>query len=76
MLLNLLNLLHLVQKLLPNGDFATNNMPVLDKYALYPLSYRVMKQLNAGANNIKLYNKMQREDVDYIIFKSGRKVGS
>ena len=63
-------------KLLPNGDFATNNMPVLDKYALYPLSYRVMKQLNAGANNIKLYNKMQREDVDYIIFKSGRKVGA
>jgi hypothetical protein len=54
----------------------TYNNVVLDKYALYPLSYRVMKEVNAESNLIKLYNKMQRENIDYIVFESGRKVGA
>ena len=53
----------------------TYNNVVLDKYALYPLSYRVMKELDAG-NGVKLYNKMQKENIDYIVFESGRKVGA
>ena len=52
------------------------NDVLLDKFALYPLSYRVMKQLNKDANIIKLYNKMQRDNVDYVVFESGRKVGA
>ena len=54
----------------------TYNNVVLDKYALYPLSYRVMKETNPESNAIKLYNKMQRENIDYIVFESGRKVGA
>lgn len=57
-----------------NGQ--TYNDIVLDKFALYPLSFRVLHQLNPDANAIKLYDKMQREDVDYVIFESGRKVGA
>jgi hypothetical protein len=49
---------------------------VLDKFALYPLSFRVLHEFNPDVNAIKLYNKMQREDIDYVIFKSGRKVGA
>ena len=55
--------------------YAYNNV-VLDKYALYPLSYRVMKELNPESNAVKLYNKMQDENIDYIVFESGRKVGA
>ena len=53
----------------------TYNNVLLDKYALYPLSYRVMKELDAE-NGVKLYNKMQNENIDYIVFESGRKVGA
>jgi len=49
---------------------------VLDKFALFPLSYRVLHQFNPDINAIKLYNKMQAEDIDYTIFESGRKVGT
>jgi hypothetical protein len=59
-----------------NGNPSLYNDVVLDKYALYPLSYRVMKEINAEANTIKLYNKMQSENIDYIVFESGRKVGA
>lgn len=52
------------------------NDVVLDKFALYPLSYRLMSQINPESNVVKLYNKMQKEDIDYIIFDSGRKVGA
>jgi len=58
------------------ADGNTFNDVVLDKFALYPLSYRLMSELNPNSNAVKLYNKMQNEDVDYIVFKSGRKVGS
>ena len=54
----------------------TYNNVVLDKYALYPLSYRVMDEINPESNAIKLYNKMQNENIDYIVFESGRKVGA
>lgn len=52
------------------------NEIVLDKFALYPLSFRIMHKLNSTSNVIKLYDKMQREDIDYIVFNSGRKVGA
>jgi len=52
------------------------NDVMLDKFALYPLSLRVMMEINKDANAIKLYDKMQKEDIDYVIFESGRKVGA
>jgi len=52
------------------------NDVMLDKFAIYPLSYRVMKEINPTANSLKLYNKMQEENIDYVVFDSGRKVGA
>jgi hypothetical protein len=52
------------------------NEVVLDKFALYPLSFRIMHKVNSTSNAMKLYDKMQREDIDYIVFNSGRKVGA
>jgi len=49
---------------------------VLDKFALFPLSFRVLYELNPESNAIKLYNKMQEEGIDYAVYKSGRKVGA
>jgi hypothetical protein len=49
---------------------------VLDKYALVPLSFRILHEMNPDSNAIRLYNKMQREDVDYAVYASGRKVGA
>jgi hypothetical protein len=67
------------QKPIVSGNKADGNDfndIVLDKFALYPLSYRVMKELNPDSNAVKLYNKMQSENIDYVVFESGRKVGS
>ena len=58
------------------GNGQLFNDIVLDKFALFPLSFRVLHQFNPDINAIKLYNKMQAEDVDYHIFNSGRKVGA
>lgn len=57
------------------------NDVLLDKFALYPLSYRLMMDVNkAGgkttSNAIALYNKMQTEKIDYAVFESSRKVGA
>ena len=52
------------------------NDVILDKFSLYPLSYRVAYEVNKDANALKLYDKMMKEDVDYAVFKSGRKVGA
>jgi ribA/ribD-fused uncharacterized protein len=52
-----------------------NNDVVLDKFALYPLSYRILHKIKKDSNAMKLYDKMQKEDIDYIVFSSGRKVG-
>jgi hypothetical protein len=57
-----------------NGQ--TFNDIVLDKFALYPLSYRIMKEINKSSNGVKLYDKMQKENLDYVVFESGRKVGA
>jgi len=58
------------------GDGKSYNDVILDKFAIYPLSYRIMKELNPEANIIALYEKMDREKVDYVVFKSARKVGA
>ena len=63
-------------KLDKDGSVSANNNVVLDKYALYPLSYRVMHEINPTSNTLKLYDKMQKEDIDYLVFESGRKVGA
>ena len=63
-------------KLAKNGTASSYNNVVLDKFALYPLSYRIMKEIDKDANAVKLYDKMQREDIDYVVFTSGRKVGA
>jgi len=57
------------------------NDVVLDKFALYPLSYRMAKTIaenggNASNNAMKLYDKMQADDIDYVVFSSSRKVGA
>ena len=49
---------------------------VLDKFALYPLSFRVLHEMNPESNAVKLYNKMQDENVDYAVYNTGRKVGA
>ena len=58
------------------ADGNNYNDIVLDKFALVPLSYRVLKEINADSNAIKLYEKMQRDDVDYVVYNTGRKVGA
>jgi len=60
------------------------NDVLLDKFALYPLSFRILHQMSKKdpegniieSNAIKLYNKMQAKDIDYAVYDSGRKVGS
>jgi hypothetical protein len=58
------------------ADGKSFNDVILDKFALYPLSYRVMKEMNADSNSVKLHDKLQRENIDYIVFDSARKVGA
>ena len=62
-------------KLDKSGNNSSYNNVVLDKNSLYPLSYRIMKEVGAD-NGVKLYDKMQKEGIDYIAFKSARKVGA
>ena len=54
----------------------TYNDIVLHKFALAPLSFRILYELNPNSNAIKLYNKMQKENIDYAVFASGGKVGN
>jgi len=58
------------------GNGKSYNDVMLDKFALYPLSFRVMYQINPKSNAIKQYDKMQAEDIDYAVFNTGRKVGA
>jgi hypothetical protein len=58
------------------ADGKNYNDIVLDKFALTPLSYRILHELNPTSNALKLYNKMQAEEVDYVVYNSGRKVGA
>jgi len=52
------------------------NDVMLDKFALYPLSFRVLYEMNPESNAIRMYDKMRAEDIDYVVFKSARKVGA
>ena len=58
------------------GNGQPYNDVVLDKFALYVLSYRLIKEMNMESNLLKLHDKMQKEDIDYVVFDSGRKVGA
>lgn len=58
------------------ADGQDYNDSLLDKFAIYPVSYRLSVIMNPASNSVKLYNKMQKENKDYVIFKSGRKVGA
>lgn len=60
------------------GNQVWNN-PLLDKFSLYPISYRMAKELGIKSENnnlVKLYERMQTSDVDYVVFSSARKVGA
>jgi hypothetical protein len=52
------------------------NDVLLDKFALFPISFRMIHELNPTANMLKLYEKMIADEVDYVVYKSGRKVGA
>ena len=54
----------------------TYNDVMLDKFALYPISYRIASKINPESNLVKFYNKMQKEKIDYAVFQSARKVGA
>ena len=49
---------------------------MLDKFALYALSYRVLHQMSPESNALKLYEKMRREGLDYVVYNTARKVGA
>jgi hypothetical protein len=46
--------------------------PLLDKYSIAPLSYSIVRNRNLS----QMYLRMQKEGVSYVIFESGRKVGT
>src|SRR6478736_2670771 len=56
-------------------DGSVYNDILLDKFALVPYSYKVLYKINPDSNAIKHYEKMIKEQVDYTVFSSGRKVG-
>jgi len=58
------------------ADGNSYNDVVLDKFALVPLSFRILNEINTEANAIALYNQMVEQDIDYAVFATGRKVGS
>jgi hypothetical protein len=65
----------------PNRNNEYYNDILLDKFALYPISLRLLNSINdAGgkenSNAIKMYNKMKNSDLDYVVFKTSRKVGA
>jgi predicted NAD-dependent protein-ADP-ribosyltransferase YbiA (DUF1768 family) len=49
---------------------------ILDKFALFPISFRMIHELNPNANMLKLYQKMIQDEVDYVVYQTGRKVGA
>lgn len=58
------------------ADGQNYNAVVLDKFALVPFSFRILHEINPESNAIKHYNKMQRENIDYTVYGTGRKVGA
>jgi len=70
---------YVTKKPIVSGNKANSrefNDVVLDKFALTPLSYRILHELNPDSNMLKLYKKMQKEDTDYAVYGTGRKVGA
>ena len=73
-----------IQKPIARGnknDGNSYNDILLDKFSLVPLSFRVLHQLNAGtksspSNLMRVLEKMTKENVDYVVYESGRKVGT
>ena len=59
-----------------NKDDGENfNDVALHKFALVPLSFRILHQMNPESNAIKFIEKMESEGIDYTVFASGAKVG-
>lgn len=58
------------------NDGNNYNDIVLDKFALMPLSFRILHELNPSSNALKHYEKMSKEKVDYTVYETGRKVGA
>ena len=58
------------------ADGNSYNDLVVDKFALFPLSFRILHELNPTSNALKMYDKMQNEKIDYAVYASGRKVGA
>lgn len=54
----------------------TYNSVILDKYSLAPIPYRAMYEFASNSNMLKLIQKMYDQNIGYVVFKSGRKVGS
>ncbi len=52
------------------------NDVVLDKFALVPLSFRVLHQLNPNSNAVRFAEKMMEQNLDYGVYNTGRKVGN
>jgi hypothetical protein len=57
-------------------DGRNYNDVVLHKFALLPLSFRLLHKMNPNSNAIKLYDKMMNENIDYAVFETGVKVGA
>ena len=57
------------------ADGRDYNDVVLDKFALMPLSFRILNEMDPKSNAVKLYKKMQKENIDYAVYPSSRKVG-
>ena len=45
------------------------------KFALCVYSYRILHEINPNSTALRLYNKMQAEEIDYAVFKSAVKGG-
>lgn len=63
------------------GGNKSYNDPLLDKFALYPLSFRVLNEMDRLAkhgesNAMKLLKKMEGQKLDYVVYASARKVGA
>jgi len=49
---------------------------ILDKIAMVVHSFRILHELNPNSNAVRFYNKLENEQVNYAVYKSGRKVGA
>lgn len=58
------------------ADGNNYNDIVLDKFALAPLSFRVVHLIKADSDAVKFIDKMNKEDIDYAVYRTGRKVGT